>query len=48
MHAGNVWNIDTGAAFKGKMSAINLVTKEVFQSDHLPALYPNEKGRNKD
>lgn len=48
MNAVNVWNIDTGAAFKGKLSGIDLETKEVFQSDYLPSLYPNEKGRNKD
>lgn len=43
----NVWNIDTGAAFKGKVTGINVNTKECFQSDDLPGLYPNEKGRNK-
>ncbi len=48
MHAANVWNVDTGAAFKGKLSAMNLNSKAVFQSDNLPALYPDEKGRNKD
>ncbi|TVZ56827.1 serine/threonine protein phosphatase 1 [Lutibacter sp. Hel_I_33_5] len=42
-----IWNIDTGAAFKGKISALNIDTKEVFQSDALPGLYPDEKGRNK-
>ncbi len=47
MHAANVWNIDTGAAFLGKLSGINIDTKRVFQSDALPVLYPNEKGRNK-
>ena len=47
MHAVNVWNIDTGAAFTGKLSGINVNTKEVFQSDNLPSLYPNEKGRNR-
>lgn len=47
MHAVNVWNIDTGAAFTGKLSAINIDTKAIFQSDTLPSLYPNEKGRNK-
>lgn len=47
MNAINVWNIDTGAAFTGKLSVVNVDTKEVFQSDNLPALYPNEKGRNK-
>lgn len=47
MQAVNVWNIDTGAAFKGKLSAIDIDTKTVFQSDPLPVLYPYEKGRNK-
>ncbi|MCT4629864.1 metallophosphoesterase family protein [Winogradskyella sp.] len=47
MQAINIWNVDTGAAFTGKLSAINIDTKDVFQSDVLPELYPNEKGRNK-
>ena len=47
MHAFNVWNIDTGAAFKGKITAMNIETKAFHQSDELPGLYPNEKGRNK-
>ncbi|MFV9550020.1 metallophosphoesterase family protein [Algibacter sp. PT7-4] len=47
MQAANVWNIDTGAAFKGKISVVNVDTKVFFQSDNLPDLYPNEKGRNK-
>lgn len=41
-----VWNIDTGAAFKGKLSVMDIETKEFWQSDSLPDLYPNEKGRN--
>ncbi|WP_044402313.1 metallophosphoesterase family protein [Lacinutrix sp. Hel_I_90] len=47
MHAVNVWNVDTGAAFTGKLSAIDIETKEVFQSDTLKDLYPEELGRNK-
>lgn len=47
MNAFNVWNIDTGAAFKGKISIMDIKSKEFFQSDSLPSLYPNEKGRNK-
>ncbi|WP_202903836.1 metallophosphoesterase family protein [Neotamlana nanhaiensis] len=47
MHAANVWNVDTGAAFKGKITGINIDTKAFVQSDNLPGLYPNEKGRNK-
>lgn len=46
MHACNVWNIDTGAGFSGSLSALNIDTKEILQSDKVPALYPNEKGRN--
>ncbi|MEN8775516.1 MAG: metallophosphoesterase family protein [Polaribacter sp.] len=46
MNALNIWNVDTGAAFKGKLTAINIDTKAYFQSDDLPSLYPNEKGRN--
>ena len=46
MQAINVWNIDTGAAFTGKLSILDIDTKEFWQSDPLPQLYPNEKGRN--
>ena len=46
MNSINVWNIDTGAGFTGRLSAIDLATKEVWQSDRLSTLYPNEKGRN--
>ncbi|WP_299228364.1 metallophosphoesterase [uncultured Psychroserpens sp.] len=47
MNAINVWNVDTGAAFTGKLSAIDIETKAIFQSDVLLDLYPNELGRNK-
>lgn len=47
MQAANVWNIDTGAAFSGRLSAIDIDTKEIFQSDTVMHLYPNEMGRNK-
>ncbi|MFY0254079.1 metallophosphoesterase family protein [Chitinophaga sp. 30R24] len=46
MIAGNVHNVDTGAAFTGKISAMNIDTKEVWQSDQVWGLYPDEKGRN--
>lgn len=46
MHAINIWNVDTCAAFKGKITVLNINTKAYFQSDELPKLYPNEKGRN--
>ena len=47
MNAINVWNVDTGATFTGKLSAIDINTKEIFQSDIVKDLYPNEMGRNK-
>lgn len=46
MNGCNVWNIDTGAAFTGKLSCLDVDTKEYWQSDALKKLYPNEKGRN--
>ena len=46
VNAANVWNIDTGAAFKGKLSLIDIDTKEIVQSDPVWELYPNEEGRN--
>lgn len=42
----NIWNIDTGAAFKGKLTMLDIETKQFWQSDFLPDLYPDEKGRN--
>ncbi len=42
----NIWNVDTGAAFKGPVSAIDVDTKEIYQSDPVHELYPNESGRN--
>jgi serine/threonine protein phosphatase 1 len=42
----NVWNIDTSAAFNGPLTIIDVDTKEFWQSEPLPNLYPNEKGRN--
>lgn len=41
-----VWNIDTGAAFKGPLTMLDIDSKEFWQSDALPSLYPSEKGRN--
>ncbi|QLG45517.1 metallophosphoesterase [Costertonia aggregata] len=42
----NVWNIDTGAAFKGPLSMMDVDSKEVWQSDPVHTLYPGESGRN--
>jgi len=42
----NIWNVDTGAAFKGTISAIDVDSKEIYQSDPVYTLYPEEQGRN--
>lgn len=44
--AANIWNIDTGAAFKGPLSVLDVETKEFWQSQPLIELYPYEIGRN--
>lgn len=46
MKAANIWNLDTGAGFKGKLTIMNIDTKEFFQSDEVQTLYLNERGRN--
>jgi len=44
--AANVWNIDTGAAFMGPLSIIDVASKEIWQSDSVHTFYPEEEGRN--
>ena len=41
-----VWNVDTGAAFYGVLTIMNIDSKEFWQSEPLHELYPTEKGRN--
>lgn len=41
-----VWNIDTGAAFTGPLTIMDIDTKQFWQSDPLPDLYEGEVGRN--
>lgn len=43
----NVWNVDTGAAFYGPLTIMDVDTNKFWQSDYVFRLYPNEKGRNK-
>lgn len=42
----NVWNVDTGAAFRGPLTIMDVDSKAYWQSENLDVLYPNEKGRN--
>jgi serine/threonine protein phosphatase 1 len=43
----NVWNLDTGAAFTGKLTMMDIDTKKYLQSDVVQKMYPGETGRNK-
>jgi serine/threonine protein phosphatase 1 len=45
VHASNVWGLDQGAGFEGKLTLMNIDTKEYFQSSIVSTLYPDEKGR---
>lgn len=42
----NTWNLDTGAAFYGSLTIMNIDTKEFWQTERVRELYPDEKGRN--
>jgi serine/threonine protein phosphatase 1 len=43
----NVWNVDTGAAFFGPITIMDVETNQFWQSDYVFRLYPNERGRNR-
>ena len=45
MHKCNVWNLDTGGGYAGKLTIMDVDTKEYWQSDNLKKLYKDEKGR---
>lgn len=45
-NAADVWNIDTGAAFKGPLSIMDVDTKAYWQSNPVHTFYPTEQGRN--
>lgn len=42
---GNLYNIDSGAGWHGKLTIMDIDTKEFWQSDRSKDLYPEEKGR---
>jgi serine/threonine protein phosphatase 1 len=46
LKAGPIWNLDTGAGFKGKLTIMEVSTKKYWQSDEVSELYQNERGRN--
>lgn len=43
----NVWDMDTGSAFTGRLTAMDIATKKFIRSDTVQDLYPGETGRNK-
>lgn len=43
-NATTVWNMDTGGGWEGKLSIMNVDTKEFFQSDLVEELYPDYEG----
>lgn len=46
MQASIIYNLDTGAGFNGKLTIMDVDTKEIWQSDNVNELYNGEKGRN--
>jgi len=45
MNRCNVWNMDTGGGFHGKVTIMDIDTKEYWQSDLCKELYPEHAGR---
>lgn len=45
VHYCEVWDLDTGAGWGGKLTIMDLDTKEYWQSDYSYELYPEEKER---
>ena len=42
---GNLWNMDSGSGWHGRLSIMDVDTKEVWYADSSKELYPDEKGR---
>jgi len=43
----NLWNIDTGSGWFGKLTMMDIDTKEYWQSDFSTLLYPESQGRGR-
>ena len=41
----NVWNLDTGGGWEGKITIMNVENEEFWQSDKCSSLYPGTAGR---
>jgi serine/threonine protein phosphatase 1 len=46
MKGSMIWNLDTGSGFRGKLTFMDINTKEYWQSDRVDELYKDQKGRN--
>lgn len=42
---GNLWIVDSGCGWSGKLTVLDVETEEYWQSDYSKNHYPNEKGR---
>lgn len=45
LHLCNIWAVDTGAGWSGRLTMMNIDTKEYWQSDLCQGLYPDVQGR---
>ncbi len=43
--SGGIWMMDTGAGWEGRLSMMDIDTKEIFQSDKVESFYPPGSGR---
>ena len=43
----NIRNVDTGAGFDGKLTALEINTGQLWQSSRIPELYPGLQGRTR-
>ena len=41
----NLWNLDSGSGWYGRLAIMDVDTKEIWYSDYSKELYPDEKGR---
>lgn len=46
LNAANIWNLDTGAGYKGRLTIMDINNKDYWQSDPVQELYNDQKGRN--
>jgi serine/threonine protein phosphatase 1 len=46
IHACNIWAVDTGAGWSGKLTMMDIDNHEYWQSDVVPDLYPYIQGRS--